>query len=129
MNKKHLVAGTVMAQAYNGKYVFLVKSNEDSYELPMAPISNDKTGMACIIDELKNILNVDGSTIDLYELTNSVVKDSRVPLFVFTLNKQFTELNELFKKEHAGSYDWMPSEALTKALENMDISGVPIFNP
>lgn len=129
MDKKHLVAGTVMAQAYNGKYVFLVKSIEDSYELPMAPISDNKTGMACIIDELKTILNIDGSTIDLYELANSVVKGSRVPLFVFTLNKQFTELNELFKNEHAGSYCWMPSEALTKALENMDISGVPIFNP
>lgn len=129
MNKKHLVAGTVMAQAYNGKYVFLVKSEEGSYELPMTTIANDKTGMACIIDELKTILNVDGSSIDLYELTNSVVNDSRVPLFVFSLNKQFIELNELFKENQTTTYHWMPSEALTKALSNMDISGVPIFNP
>lgn len=129
MDKKHLVAGTVMAQAYNGKYVFLVKSNNDTYELPMTTITDNKTGMACMIEELKNILNIDGSTIDLYELTNSVVKDSRVPLFVFSLNKQFTELNELFKKEYASTYYWLPSEALKKALDDMDISGVPIFNP
>lgn len=128
MNKKNLVAGTVMAQANNGKYVFLVRSTEDAYELPITTIGNDKTGMACIIDELKTILDVDGSSIDLYELTNSVVKDSRVPLFVFTLNKKFTELNELFIEQQPSSYYWMPSEALTKALEDMDISGVPIFN-
>lgn len=128
MNKKNLVAGTVMAQANNGKYVFLVKSTKNAYELPMTTICNDRTGMACIIDELKTILDVDGSSMDLYELTNSVIKDFRMPLFVFTLNKQFTELNELFRDQQASSYYWMPSEALTKALENMDISGVPIFN-
>jgi len=66
MTEGHFVAGTVMAQAFNGKYVFLVKHNEDSYELPMTPIYKEKTGLACIIEELKNILDIQGSALDLY---------------------------------------------------------------
>ncbi|MCI3029176.1 hypothetical protein LMF32_08845 [Desemzia sp. C1] len=128
MTEGHFVAGTVMAQAFNGKYVFLVKHNEDSYELPMTPIYEEKTGLACIIEELKNILDIQGSALDLYELTNSVVNGSRVPLFVFSLNKNITtELNELLK-ENSTQYAWMSSDTLIETLENIDISGVPLFN-
>ncbi|MBM6615786.1 hypothetical protein JTF06_12910 [Desemzia sp. RIT804] len=126
MTEVQIVAGTVMAQAFNGKYVFLVKNQEELYKLPTTPISDNKTGLACIIEELKTILDIEGSSLDLYELTNSVVNDSRVPLFVFALNKKFTELNELLK-ENSTHYAWMPSDTLIETLENMDISGVPIF--
>lgn len=127
MTEVQLVAGTVMAQAFNGKYVFLVKNQEESYKLPMTSISDNKTGLACMIEELKTILDIEGSSLDLYELTNSVVNDTRVPLFVFALNKKFTELNELLK-ENSTHYAWMPSDTLIETLGNMDISGVPIFN-
>ncbi|MFL2099679.1 hypothetical protein [Desemzia sp. FAM 24101] len=127
MTEAQMVAGTVMAQAFNGKYVFLVKNQEESYELPTTPICDNKTGLACMIDELKTILDIEGSALDLCELTNSVVNDSRIPLFVFALNKKFTELNELLK-ENSTHYAWMPSDTLIETLEDMDISGVPIFN-
>lgn len=127
MTEVQLVAGTVMAQALNGKYVFLVKNQEESYGLPTTPIGDNKTGLACIIDELKMILSIEGSSLDLYELTNSVVKDARVPLFVFALNKKITEINELLKG-NSDNYAWIPSDTLIETLEDMDISGVPIFN-
>lgn len=94
----------------------------------MTPIYKEKTGLACIIEELKNILDIQGSALDLYELTNSVVNGSRVPLFVFSLNKNITtELNKLLK-ENSAQYAWMSSDTLIETLENIDISGVPLFN-
>lgn len=126
MIEKRWVAGTIMAKGPEGKYVFLVKEEAELHSFPTTEISDAKTGLACIIDQLKLILPIDASDLNLYELTNAVVNDNRIPLFVFELYNEEID-HSLLTENNKHSLSWLHSDDLTKTLEKWEISGVPQF--
>lgn len=126
MTEKRWVAGTIMAKGPDGKYVFLVKKETEMDFLTTTEINSTKTGLACILDKLKTILPIEASDLKLFELTNAIVNDDRIPLFVFELLNE--EVNHrLFTESNDSSLVWQHSGELTKTLERWEISGVPQF--
>lgn len=126
MTEKRWVAGTIMAKGPEGKYVFLIKKETEEPSFPTTEIKDTKTGLACILEKLKTILPIEASDLKLYELTNAVVNDNRVPLFVFEFNNEEVE-NKLLTESNDDSLSWLHSDELTKTLEKWEISGVPQF--
>lgn len=126
MTEKRWVAGTIMAKGPEGKYVFLIKKETEELFFPTTEIKDTKTGLACILEELKTVLSIEASDLKLYELTNAVVNDNRVPLFVFEFLNEEIE-NRLLIESNADSLSWLHSDELTKTLEKWEISGVPQF--
>lgn len=126
MTDKRWVAGTIMAKGPEGKYVFLVKVEAEMHSFPTTEISDVKTGLATILEALKTILPIKATDLNLYELTNAVVNDNRIPLFVFELYDEEADYR-LLTESGDNSLIWLHSDELTKTLEKWEISGVPQF--
>lgn len=126
MTEKRWVAGTIMAKGPGGKYVFLVEIEAEMHSFPTTEISDVKTGLATILETLKTILPIKATDLNLYELTNAVVNDNRIPLFVFELYDEEADYR-LLTESGDNSLTWLNSDELTKTLEKWEISGVPQF--
>lgn len=122
----HYVACTIMVKDENERYVFLVKQKSEGYSFPVTSVKSNKTGLACIIESMKSMLAIEVENLELNELTNAVVNEYSVPLFVFTYEDETIESpNELLLEE--SQLSWLHGEKLTQTLEEWEITGVPQF--
>lgn len=129
MIEKQWVAGTVMALDKDGKSVFLVANQSgkaDDFSFPATKLSKDRTGLASILEDLKEKLTIEVSSLNLFELTNAVVDDMRIPLFIFEMPKEMENLEMLLKPSES-NLSWQHTSALRDALKTWEISGVPQF--
>lgn len=126
MTEKQRVAGTIMAHNSEGKYVFLVKKENEKLSFPVTPILDTQTGLACILEELKQKLAIDIHNLNLFELTNAVVNGKNIPLFVFEVENKEIQVHNILK-EDLRQLSFVQSSILTEALEEWEISGVPQF--
>ncbi|MGB3161297.1 hypothetical protein [Carnobacterium sp.] len=126
MTEKQRVAGTIMALNPEGKYVFLVEEENKKYSFPVTQILDTQTGLASILEDLKQKLAIDIHNINLFELTNAVVNGKNIPLFVFEVANKEIQVNTILK-ENLFHLSFVQSGALTEALEEWEISGVPQF--
>jgi len=124
MTEKHYVACTIMAKDEEGRYAFLVKQEGEEFSLPVTNIKDNKTGLARTINGLKDVLTFDVSKLELSELTNAVVKEERIPLFVFTFPNEKDDLDSFLKTD---TFSWQYSETLYRTLEDWHFTGVPQF--
>ncbi|WP_256864612.1 hypothetical protein [Marinilactibacillus piezotolerans] len=124
--KNHYVACTVLVKDEEDRYVFLVKKEEEGFSFPATEVLPKKTGLACIIDRMKEVLLLEVEKLELNELTNAVVENHRVPLFVFTYeDEQLRTPLDLLPDN--SELSWEHSEKITKTLKEWEISGVPQF--
>lgn len=126
MTEKQRVAGTIMALNPEGKYVFLVEEENKKYSFPVTQILDTQTGLASILEDLKQKLAIDIHNVNLFELTNAVVNGKNIPLFVFEVANKEIQVNTILK-ENLLHLSFVESGALTEALEEWEISGVPQF--
>ncbi|GEQ33188.1 hypothetical protein ACEN4P_09290 [Marinilactibacillus psychrotolerans] len=124
--KNHYVACTVLVKDENDRFVFLVKKEAEGFSFPATEVLPRKTGLACIIDRMKEVLLLDAEKLELNELTNAVVANHRVPLFVFNYeDEKIKSPMELLPED--SELSWEHSEKITKTLKDWEISGVPQF--
>ncbi|WP_423189756.1 NUDIX hydrolase [Alkalibacterium sp. f15] len=122
----HHVASTILVKDSDGRYVFLVKKEENGYSFPATRIEPKKTGLACMISRLKELVNIEIEKLELNELTNAIVNDNRVPLFVFIYeDENILSPDELLIEDSGLS--WVHSDNIMSTLEEWKISGVPQF--
>ncbi|API90287.1 hypothetical protein BKP56_06675 [Marinilactibacillus sp. 15R] len=126
MAKNRYVACTVLVKDEDDRFVFLVKKEAEGFSFPATEVLPRKTGLACIIDRMKEVLLLDVEKLELNELTNAVVANHRVPLFVFNYeDEQIKSPMELLPED--SELTWEHSEKITKTLKDWEISGVPQF--
>ncbi len=116
------VAGTVMLNSTDGVKKFLVEKIRPGYKFVTAEISNERTGLACILEALKNDAKIDVSKIGLVELANAHVMDGSIPLFVFEMDEE--SVGEELQED---LFVWETPATLREVLENYEINGVPSF--
>ena len=95
------VAGTIMLHLEDGSKKFLVHSIDDKLEFALAELSEGKTGLANILNFLKEIVHIDVSKISLMELTNTHINQENVPLFVFE-TEQKNQREEIRRRIYLG---------------------------
>jgi len=118
-NKK--VAGTVILHLEDGSKKFLIRTTEDRFTLAFTDFSDEQTGLANILQVLKEEVKLDIKNIQLVELTNGQIQDANVPLFVFETreNQQQADL--------PNEYYWAKAQTFREIIQDMDIEGMPFF--
>lgn len=114
-----------MIKDADGDYVFLVENQSKDFGFLRASVAENKTGLASIIEKVKEKLAIDASDLELFELTNAVVEKSRIPLFVFSCRNEEIDFNDLVMDDE--NLSWQYSEDLTHTFKKWQISGVPQF--
>ncbi|WP_027109087.1 hypothetical protein [Lacticigenium naphthae] len=127
MEKSNQIACTIMAKDNNGRIAFLVKEATDGIGFLNTVNDGEKTGLASIIEKIKQELTLDFDYLDLHELTNVIVANQkRLPLFVFQYqDENYTTLNDLLKED--SQLKWKNFEGISTTLNEWEISGVPQF--
>lgn len=126
IKENHYVASTILVKDEDGRYVFLVKEEKEGYSFPASIVEPEKTGLACVIKRLKEIVNIEIENLELNELTNAIVADDRISLFVFTYENETLESPKNLLKDDS-DLSWVNSENIIYTLEDWKISGVPQF--
>lgn len=125
MANTQYVACTIMAKDKEGRYAFLVKKEGSDHSMPVVSFDHNKTGLACITNRLKYVLTFDVSKLELTELTNAVVNEERIPLFLFAHhNEEGDELEHLIKND---KFTWKYADSLPQILKGWNFTGVPQF--
>ena len=125
MTEQCSVACTIMAKDTDGDYVFLVEDEPEGFSFIKTVQGQDKTGLASIIGKVKTELAIDFSELELYELTNAVVANQRIPLFVFSCRDEEMHFEEVLNGR--SNLKWRRSRELAETFESWKIAGVPQF--
>lgn len=126
IKENHYVASTILVKDSDGRYVFLVKKEEDGFSFPATLVEPRKTGLACVINRLKEIVDIEIEKLELTELTNAIVNDDRIPLFVFIYeDDNLSSPYDLLIED--SELSWVHSDNIVSTLEQWKISGVPQF--
>ena len=116
---------TVIVERYDGKPLFLVAHEQTDFLFPGTETVDEQSGISTIIEEIKVALNIDFEKLELSELTNAVIDDKRLPLFVFTYDcSECTPQSILLNDTNL---EWQTSESFKKTLQQYEIKGVPFF--
>lgn len=116
---------TIISKRTDGKLMFLVNQEQEDFIFPTTCHEETYTGLAAIIDVIKETLNLKMNQLELIELTNAVVKERHLPLFVFDYDNHATEVSELLLPD--SKLEWRPSDDLTDTLKEFEIAGAPYF--
>lgn len=120
------VAYTIIVQRNDGKPMFLVEHEKSAFGFPAIKASKGQSGLAQIIEEIKSTLkNPDIDNLELSELTNVVINELRIPLFVFTYH--CGECPPEYLLLQGSNLEWQISDNFQDTLKQYDISGVPLF--
>lgn len=126
MKENHYVACTILVKGKDGRYVFLVRKEDEGFAFLATTVRPKQTGLASVINRLKEICNLDIEKLELNELTNAIVDDNRIPLFVFVYeDNDLVDPDQLLANE--SDLSWEHSENVISTLEQWKISGVPQF--
>lgn len=126
MKENHYVACTIMVKGKDGRYVFLVSEENEGYAFLATKIKPERTGLASVIERLKEVASFQIEYLELNELTNAVVKDTSIPFFVFLYeDEEATDPEDLLIDK--SDLSWVHSENIVSTLEQWKISGVPQF--
>ncbi len=82
------VAGTIMLHLEDGSKKFLVHSIDDKLEFALAELSEGKTGLANILNFLKEIVHIDVSKISLMDLQIHILIRKMFRCLSLRLNKR-----------------------------------------
>ncbi|WP_326716542.1 hypothetical protein [Vagococcus jeotgali] len=116
------VAGTVILNQENGHKKFLVKKENKDVAFINVSGNSNVTSLACILDELNDVVGLDSSHMDLVELTNINIHEEKVPFYVFSMDE-----TKLLHDMEDNVFLWETPSILREVLQKFNVSGVPYF--
>lgn len=116
-----IIAGTIMLTMVDGRKKFLVNKCQDEQHLVSAIAQPEKTGLASILERLKEEVHLDVTQLTLLELTNGVIQGQSVPLFVFEAVEAHVAMT--LPKE----YVWEDFKHFQQIVQKFEIEGMPSF--
>ncbi|WP_367297180.1 hypothetical protein [Loigolactobacillus coryniformis] len=123
------VAGTIMLIDKTGAPKFLVTKSAADYHLMLADQEDGRTPLATILAAIKDQLGLNVNDLRLGELSNVIIEDQDVSLFVFEWgNIAAQQLSENITSLQAKGYTFEHPKTLRGLLTQIDMSGVPHFN-
>lgn len=127
IGNQSLIAYTVMVERSDGKWMFLVQHEKVDFVFPGIDAAKDtnQTGLASVIDAMKQKLSLDYDKVELIELTNAITPEHRVPLFVFKYHCGAEHMDDLLLPQ--SNLEWQISDSFKETIKKYEISGVPLF--
>lgn len=122
---KSFIGYTVIVKRYDGKPLFLVAHEKTDYLFPGTKAIDEQSGLSTIIEEIKRALSINFEKLELSELTNAVMGEKHIPLFVFTYDCTECTPDSLLLKET--NLEWQTSDKFNETLQQYEIKGVPFF--
>lgn len=116
------VAGTVILNQENGHKKFLVKKENKDVAFINVSGNSNVTSLACILDELNDVVGLDSSHMELVELTNINIHEEKVPFYVFSMDE-----TKLSHDMGDNAFLWETPSILREVLQKFNVSGVPYF--
>lgn len=123
-HNQSMIAYTIIAKNRYNELSFLVGTDEDDYYFPHTEQLVGHTGLATALEALKQIVELDFDRLELAELTNIVVHESRVPFFVFSYTASH-QLDDLVRPQ--SELTWASYAHLKDDLKEWNFTGVPLF--
>lgn len=115
------VAGTVILHLEDGTKRFLLHNLGNEKKFLSVELSNERTGLACVLQLLKEKARLDVSTLQLVELTSGVENDQKIPLFVFEMSD-----NDHSQQLPEAVY-WENAKQFSETIQAFKIDGMPFF--
>lgn len=115
------VAGTVILHLEDGTKRFLLHNLGNEKKFLSVELSNERTGLACVLQLLKEKAQLDVSTLQLVELTSGIENDQKIPLFVFEMSA-----NDYSQQLPEAVY-WENAKQFSETIQAFKIDGMPFF--
>lgn len=118
---KKIIAGTVMLTMEDGSKKFLVNLKQDALHLVSSEAQPEMTGLASILNVLKETVQLDVTKLRLLELTNGMIVNQSVPIFIFEMDQKDTT------SQLPETYIWEQFSEFQKIVQKFEIEGMPHF--
>ncbi|EOT40311.1 hypothetical protein I568_01208 [Enterococcus columbae DSM 7374 = ATCC 51263] len=116
------IAATVILNKADGSKRFLMHQTSEQSTLIVANVDEEKTGLANVLQVLKEKVAIDVYQLQLVELTNGIIKDKRMPIFVFEMNEN-QEMNVALPT----GFTWQDPQYFMDRIAKFEVKGMPLF--
>lgn len=116
------VAGTIILHKENGEKKFLIQQNTTEFQFITATQDVGQTGLSCILEAIKQNVDISIDAISLFELTNVYTQNKRMPFFVFEMKTTETKNLPCLSSK----FIWGDSSTFSNLLQTLQIAGVPV---
>nr|WP_253263322.1 hypothetical protein [Enterococcus cecorum] len=115
------IAATVILHKTDGSKRFLTENQAQGQSLLMVENDTMHTGLANVLQNIKENVRLDVFQLRLVELTNAKIADKRMPIFVFEAKEEDIDVHLPAK------YLWKEPKYFMQMVSEFELQGMPIF--
>ena len=116
-----LIAATVILHRADGSKRFLTEKKHQGQSLLMVENNTMHTGLANVLQNIKENVCLDVFQLRLVELTNAKIHDERMPVFVFEVKEEDIDIQLPI------SYSWEEPKNFMQMISEFKLQGMPSF--
>lgn len=115
------IAATVILHRNDGSKRFLTENQAQGQSLLLVENDTMHTGLANVLQNIKENVHLDVFQLRLVELTNAKIADKRMPIFVFEVNEEDIDIRL------PAQYSWKEAKYFMQMISEFELQGMPIF--
>lgn len=116
-----LIAATVILHRADGSKRFLTEKKNQGQSLLMVENNTMHTGLANVLQNIKENVCLDVFQLRLVELTNAKIHDERMPIFIFEVKEEDIDIQLPI------SYSWEEPKNFMQMISEFKLQGMPSF--
>ena len=115
------IAATVILHRNDGSKRFLTENQAQGQSLLLVENDTMHTGLANVLQNIKENVHLDVFQLRLVELTNAKIADKRMPIFVFEVKEEDIDIRL------PAQYSWKEAKYFMQMISEFEVQGMPIF--
>ena len=115
------IAATVILHRNDGSKRFLTENQASGQSLLLVENDTMHTGLANVLQNIKENVHLDVFQLRLVELTNAKIADKRMPIFVFEVKEEDIDIRL------PAQYSWKEAKYFMQMISEFEVQGMPIF--
>ena len=115
------IAATVILHKNDGSKRFLTENQAQGQSLLLVENDTMHTGLANVLQNIKENVHLDVFQLRLVELTNAKIADKRMPIFVFEVKEEDIDIRL------PAQYSWKEAKYFMQMISEFEVQGMPIF--
>lgn len=115
------IAATVILHRNDGSKRFLTENQGQGQSLLLVENDTMHTGLASVLQNIKENVHLDVFQLRLVELTNAKIADKRMPIFVFEVKEEDIDIRL------PAQYSWKEAKYFMQMISEFELQGMPIF--